>query len=395
LSEISPSLLDYRFLALLTAIILVRRLIPSHRFALYGAVSSGLLIGLASFPSLIAIGGTTLLYLYPVHLWMNRLRNQPQRLRLRRTVFIASTTGLVAFMVGFKIYQHFTIPFLGDTILDKQLQQLVGFSYFLFRAINFLYMQYLVAVQLTSPAPLLFYTLFPPTLTCGPIHKFLDFQQQLGDPRMPQRQNYAAGIYRITRGFFRKICLAYLFNIIVLKLLGAAAPDILHSLGIIVFLYLYFYVDFAGYSDIAIGFGGMMGVRVPENFKQPLLASTLTEFWRNWHITLVEWLRDHVFIPLGGMRSGRTRTSFLALLVMVICGLWHGLTIYYLIWGLWHGLHLLLEAQLGIKPTPVSRRGSMRYWLKVGWTNLRVALGAILFLPNATNIMFVLRGFVP
>lgn len=395
MSALSPSLLDYRFLALLTLIILARRLIPSRHFVSYGAVSSVLLIGLASLPSLLAIGGVTLLYLYPAHCWMNRLRSQPQHQRLRRLVFLGSIWGLVAFMVGFKLYQHFTIPFLGATILEKKLQQLVGFSYFLFRAINFLYMQYHVDVRLRSPALLLFYTLFPPTLTSGPIHKFLDFQQQVDNPAMPQRGDYLAGAYRITRGYFRKLCLAYLFNRIVLKLLAGADPDPLRSLGIIVFLYLYFYVDFAGYSDIAIGFGRAMGVRVPENFKQPLLASTLTEFWRNWHITLVEWLRDHVFIPLGGMRSGRTRTSFLALLVMVTCGLWHGLTIYFLIWGLWHGLHLLLESQLGVRPTPLSRRGSPSYWLKVGWTNLRVALGAILFLPDPHNIVFVLRGLLP
>ena len=395
MSDISPSLLDYRFLTLLTLAILVRRLIPPGRFALYGAVSSVLLIGLASLPSLLAIGGITLLYLYPLYLWMNWFRSLPQRQRLRRAVFVVGTLGLVAFMVGFKIYQQFTIPFLGDSILDEQLQQLIGFSYFLFRAINFLYMQYVVEVRLSSPAPLLFYMLFPPTMTSGPIHKFLDFQQQMADPRIPRSQDYLEGVYRITRGFFRKLCLAYLLNEAILKLLGAADPDPLRSLGIIVCLYLYFYFDFAGYSDIAIGFGRMMGIRVPENFKQPLIASTLTEFWRNWHITLVDWLRDHVFIPLGGMRSGRTRASFLALIVMVLCGLWHGLTKYFLIWGLWHGLHLLLEAQLGAKPTPIARRGSVSYWFKVGWTNLRVALGTILFLPDTASILFVLRGLLP
>jgi alginate O-acetyltransferase complex protein AlgI len=393
--DISPSLLDIWFIFLLAAVILVRRFVPPSRFVLFGAISSILLIGLASLPSLIVIGGITLLYLYPLHLWMNHLKDRSRQAGFRKAVFAVGTIGLLAFMVGFKVYQNFTIPFIGNSILDERLQQLIGFSYFLFRAINFLYMQYLVEIRLSSPAPLLFYTLFPPTFTSGPIHKFLDFQKQVTAPGMPQKQDYFTGIYRITRGFFRKICLAFLLNEAITAMLDSSDPDPLRSIGIIVCLYLYFYFDFAGYSDIAIGFGGMIGVRVPENFKQPLLTSTLTEFWRNWHITLVDFLRDHVFIPLGGMRSGRTRTSFLAFLVMVLCGLWHGFTFSFLAWGLWHGFHLFLEAQLGQKPIPITKRGGLNYWLRVGWTNLRVALGAILFLPETANTIFVLRGFLP
>lgn len=390
----SPSLLDIRFLALLTLMILVRRLVPSRWFTQYGALCSILLIGFASLPSLLTIGGVTLLYLYPLHLLMNKLRDDGKRAGLRKTILALGCTGLVALMIGFKAYQNFTIPFLSNSILTENFQQLVGFSYFLFRAINFLYMQYAVEVRLSSPALLLFYTLFPPTLTSGPIHKFLDFRQQLKVPVMPKRSDYFTGVYRVTRGYFRKLCLAYLLDKAVLALLSSGESNPMVSLGVIVCLYLYFYFDFAGYSDIAIGFGRMLGVSVPENFKQPLLTSTLTEFWRNWHITLVDFFRDHVFIPLGGMRSGRGRSSALAFVIMVLCGLWHGMTTPFLIWGTWHGFHLFLEAQLRTKPTPVAKRTGLNYWLRVAWTNLRVALGALLFLPDTANIVFVLRGFL-
>lgn len=389
----SPSLLDVRFLGLLAALILARRLVPARYATPLGALGSALLIGLASLPSLIAIGGITLLGLYPLHLVMNSLRGR--RPRARRAVLAVGVCGLVAFMVGFKVYQSFSLPFLGAGVLDHRLQQLIGFSYFLFRAINFLYIQYLVDVRLGSPVPLLYYTLFPPTFTSGPIHKFLDFNQQLETPVTPRSGDYINGVYRITRGYFRKLCLAYLLNKAVVSLLAGGDPDPLRSLGVIASIYLYFYFDFAGYSDIAIGFGRMMGIRVPENFKEPLKASTLTEFWRNWHITLVEFLRDHVFIPLGGMRSGRAYSSVLALLVMVLCGLWHGLTLPFVFWGLWHGSMLMIEAWVGTKPTPRNKRGTFNYWCKVGWTNLRVALGALLFLPDPANITFVLKGFLP
>lgn len=393
MTEMSPSLLDYRFLVLLAALVLARRLVPARLATLLGAGGSVLLVGLASLPSLIAIGSITILGLYPLHVAMNRMRARHPR--ARRAVFFAGIGGLVAFMIGFKVYQSLTLPFMGNGLLDQRLQQLIGFSYFLFRAINFLYIQYLVDVRLTSPLPLLYYTLFPPTLTSGPIHKFLDFNQQLARPWTPRRDDYYEGLYRITRGFFRKICLAYLLNKAVTHLLAGGDPDPLRSLGVTASLYLYFYFDFAGYSDIAIGFGRMMGIRVPENFKDPLRASTLTEFWRNWHITLVEFLRDHVFIPMGGMRSGRLYSSILALLVMVLCGLWHGLTMPFVYWGLWHGSLLMIEALAGTAPTPRNKRGTFNYWCKVGWTNARVAMGALLFLPDPANITFVLRGFLP
>jgi alginate O-acetyltransferase complex protein AlgI len=390
----SPSLLNLPFLGLLLCVGLLRPLIPSRFFALFGAVASSLLIGLASPITLLISGGVSVLYLYPTHLIDRRMRRSGSSDETRRRVLLTSVTGLVAFMLGFKVYQHFTIPFLGGTVLDAQLAGLIGFSYFLFRAINFLYIQYLVDGRTTSLATLAFYSLFPPTLTSGPIQKFLDFESQVSKGIRPSRVDYRDAIYRITRGYFRKMVLAFLLNEAVILLLDGGSPTLGRSLGITTSLYLYFYFDFAGYSDIAIGFGGLLGVRVPENFKKPFTASTLTEFWRHWHITLVDWLRDHVFIPLGGMHASRRQGAGLALLIMVLCGLWHGLTPYFLLWGLWHGVHLALEAWFGIKPTPVAKRGGMRYWWKVAWTNARVAAGAVLFLPDPSDILFVLRGLL-
>ena len=108
---------------------------------------------------------------------------------------------------------------------------------------------------------------------------------------------------------------------------------------------------------------------MPENFRKPFLATTVSEFWRNWHITLVDWFRDHVFIPLGGMQTSRTRAATLALLIMVFCGLWHGLTLALLAWGTWHGLLLFSEALSGAIPVPPPLRHGIHYWSRVLWTN--------------------------
>jgi len=175
-------------------------------------------------------------------------------------------------------------------------------------------------------------------------------------------------------------------------LLAVQAPTIWISVLTIVALYLYFYFDFAGYSDIAIGLGLLLGIKVPENFRKPFSATTVSEFWRNWHITLVDWFRDNVFIPLGGMQTSRYRAGALALLVMVLCGLWHGLTFSFLIWGVWHGFALYIEAVTGTKPIPPALRHGVYYWWRVFWTNARVAVAGLLFLPDPANIIRTLSG---
>lgn len=390
----SPSLLNVEFLLLLAGLVAVRRLLPARTNIVVGSLCSAVLVGLASPATLAAIGGLVLGYLFPVHRLNVAIRRRGGSGRVRKVVFGLSVAGLVALLVLFKVYQRFTLPFLDNSLLSQHTLALFGFSYFLFRAINFLYMQYLVDFAESSPLTVLYYCLFPPTLTSGPIQKYLDFRAQVAQPLPLDRANLWFGLYRITRGFFRKVCVAFLLDKSVVAML--AVPDLApwQSVIVIVSLYLYFYFDFAGYSDIAIGFGLLLGVRVPENFKRPFMATSLTEFWRNWHITLVDWLRDQVFIPLGGMRAGRFKAGFLAALLMVLCGMWHGLTAPFLIWGLWHGGHLWLESVFGLRPIPRSGQHGVRYWSLILWTNVRVALGALLFLPNPDQVLVVLRGLL-
>jgi alginate O-acetyltransferase complex protein AlgI len=298
--------------------------------------------------------------------------------------------------VAFKVLQmpgSADSPTVGS--LSRTSAELFGFSYFLFRALNFVFMQRIAKLDERNPLAVAYYFLFLPTLTSGPIQKYLDFRQQVNAVPAVSWAMTGDGLYRIVRGFFRKIVLAATLDQVVLTQLASAALAPWQSALIVVGLYLFFYFDFAGYSDIAIGFGLLLGIRVPENFRQPFLATTLTEFWRNWHISLVDWLRDHVFIPLGGMRAERKRAGLLALLVMLLCGLWHGITWPFLLWGLWHGGHMMAESLLGVRPIPRASQRGARYFGMVAWTNLRVALGALLFLPSLSDIGRVLGGFVP
>ncbi len=270
---------------------------------------------------------------------------------------------------------------------------IVGFSYFIFRAISFLHIQAILKFEERSPLTILYYTLFPATLTSGPIQKYQDFRQQVANPVPQSAASVLEAGYRITRGLFRKLVLAFVLNEWLTRLLAAESLTVVDSAALTITLYLYFYFDFAGYTDIAIGFGLLLGIKVPENFRKPFTATTVSEFWRNWHITLVDWFRDNVFIPLGGMRSSRARAGALAFVVMVLCGLWHGLALTFLAWGIWHGSALFLEAVTGMRPIPPGLRTGPRYWLRITATNAIVAAGCLLFLPSTEQISKVLRGF--
>lgn len=314
------SLLDLKFIIVLALLATARKYFPARYYPKFGVAVSAFLVGAASLKTLTVILLITLLYLYPVHLFWRHFRARATK--HAKLVLGISIAGLVFLMFAFKVYREFSVPFFGGLWVKDRLIALVGFSYFVLRAINFLHIQSILDVDETTPWGLLYFMLFPPTITSGPIQKYQDFRAQVDAPLPLTMPLVTQSVYRITRGYFRKVVLAYVLDQMVKRLLGLPALNAYSSIAVVALLYLYFYFDFAGYSDVAIGFGGLMGIRVPENFRNPFLATSISEFWRHWHITLVDWLRENVFIPLGGMRSSRARVAFLGLLIMVLCGMW-------------------------------------------------------------------------
>ena len=180
------------------------------------------------------------------------------------------------------------------------------------------------------------FSLFFPTLLAGPIKRYQQFQPV---PRV-QAGDVAWGLARILVGLFKKIALADSVAGIALRL---SVPDQVTPLGLWLAMYAYaaqIYFDFSGYSDLAIGAGRLLGYRVPENFHWPYLATDLSSFWRRWHISLSSWIRDYLYIPLGGNRGSALRVALNVIVVMALCGLWHGPAWHFVIWGVWHGLGL-------------------------------------------------------
>ena len=158
---------------------------------------------------------------------------------------------------------------------------------------------------------------------------------------------------RLVRGYFKKVVVMSLVNTLLTRI-AAASPHPWWSLAACLVSYFLFWLDMSGYADIAIAMGGFMGLKVPENFKKPLKAASMTQFWRNWHVSLTDWIREHIFVVLNGKRLTKYQGAMIGFGTMLVMGLWHGFTAHFIIEGLFNGVILAVENLCGI--TTVSRK---------------------------------------
>ncbi|HET7720942.1 MAG TPA: MBOAT family protein, partial [Acidimicrobiales bacterium] len=221
----------------------------------------------------------------------------------------------------------------------------VGISFFTFQAIS-----YVVDVHRRQLPPVglldfAVYLSFFPHLVAGPIVRAAEFLPQLRGRRDPKQVETSLGLWLIAVGLFKKVVVAsYLAEEIVDPLF--AFPGQHGGVEALVGVYAYaiqIYADFSGYTDMAIGLALLLGFRFPQNFDRPYSATSLQDFWRRWHMTLSRWLRDYLYIPLGGNQGGPTWRHLTLLLTMVLGGLWHGAAWHFVLWGAIHGAGLALE----------------------------------------------------
>ncbi|MBB5207388.1 MBOAT family O-acyltransferase [Chiayiivirga flava] len=234
----------------------------------------------------------------------------------------------------------------------------VGISFYTFQSLSYTIDVYRRQVEPTrSLRDFCLFVAFFPQLVAGPIVRYADFERQLQVPRAPAWAGIAPGLALLVWGLFEKIVLADgLFAPVADAAFGAAAPRDAGTAwaGILAFSGQIF-CDFAGYSCCAIGAARCLGFHLPVNFRQPYAALGFSDFWRRWHISLSTWLRDYLYVALGGNRGGRWRTYRNLLLTMLLGGLWHGAGWQYVAWGGLHGLYLALERaardRFGFEPT--------------------------------------------
>lgn len=185
------------------------------------------------------------------------------------------------------------------------------------------------------------YVTYLPQLFLGPIERYDVFSAAAFENRRVDWDGISTGAARALWGLFKKLVVAARVGVIVSVISGdTAAYRGAYALAAMVLYYLQLYADFSGGMDMVIGISRMLGIRVSENFRVPYLAESVQEFWRRWHMTLGSWLRDYVYIPLGGSRKGAVRKAVNTLVTFLVSGLWHG--VQYLVWGVLNGLFVLI-----------------------------------------------------
>lgn len=317
---------------------------------------------------------------------------------VRRAALVLSLGGNLLILALFKYYGFFNrslAALLGGPplpVLDIVLP--MGISFYTFQT-----MSYVVDVYRREIGPprsfldfALFITFFP-QLVAGPIMRGGELLHQFYEDHKPQAERILSGTLLVVWGLLKKVLVADPMGEIVQSVYGTAAapldPASFSGLTLLMATYAFavqIYCDFSAYTDICIGSGRILGFRIIENFNSPYLAVSITDFWRRWHMSLSRWLRDYLYIPLGGNRLGSGRTYLNLMVTMLLGGLWHGANWTFVAWGGLHGLYLAVERMLGLHNEDRSRLGGSRRWLRGIFTFHLVCLSWILFRsPNFSH----------
>lgn len=320
--------------------------------------------------------------------------------RIRKSALVFSVVSNLAVLGFFKYSVFFSENFasvasvfgFGGIAMPEFLSHIVlpvGISFYTFQSMSYaidLYRGH--AERARSFVDFACYVAMFPQLVAGPIVRYGTVAEQLRN-RTHSLEGFVAGFTRFNYGFAKKILLANPMGSLADAAFEAGSIGAAGAWAGLLGYALQIYFDFSAYSDMAVGLGRMLGFRFPENFNSPYRSTSLTEFWRRWHISLSSFLRDYLYIPLGGNQKGAARTYVNLLLVMLIGGLWHGAQWTFLIWGGLHGAVLALERfgkkRFGGLPRPV------------GWavTMLVVLLGWVFFRsPDLGSAVDYLRALV-
>jgi alginate O-acetyltransferase complex protein AlgI len=307
---------------------------------------------------------------------------------VKQTILIIA--GLLGILIFFK-YSFFLleninfvwVALFGDLLSSQSASYHIwlpiGISFYIFQALSFVFDYRKSAKSFGSirVSEVFLYISFFPQLVAGPIVRFSHFYSELKRPYY-KNSDTIIGLKLIAIGLCKKIIIADYFAEYVDTIFSLHPSELtwwLAMLGPILFFFQ-IYFDFSGYSDMAIGIGRIFNIRFLKNFKFPYLSTSVTEFWRRWHISLSSWFKDYLYIPLGGNRVNKAQGFLNLLVVFVLCGFWHGASWLFLLWGVWHGLFLIIE-KIIFSYNPITKPPKLLRWFYtmtvviIGWTIFR------------------------
>ena len=267
------------------------------------------------------------------------LSTQKERIHKKPTLPLAIIV-LVLILLFFK---------LGNRVFDSIVAPL-GISFYTLQAISYIVDVYRGNTEPErNPIKLITYLSFFPTITSGPIYRYKDFSiehSRNNNKLKPEYDRIINGIVYMIYGYFLKLVIATRAGIAVDKVFGDFRTETYGGIFLAMVACLYsvqIYTDFAGYSAIVIGIAQILGYKIPENFNSPYMSMSIKEFWGRWHISLSSWLKDYIYIPLGGNRKGKLKKYVNVLITFIISGFWHGVNgWHYLVWGALHGLYQII-----------------------------------------------------
>ena len=320
---------------------------------------------------------------YTAGIWLERVQ-APAR---RRLILIGSLSANLLFLGFFKYFNFLASNIdllLGRHATPWDIVLPLGISFHTFQSMSYVVDVYRgTQAAVRNPIDYALFICFFPQLVAGPIVRARDFFRDLLDWHAPSADDVMRGILLIALGLAKKMAFADQFAKVANEYFGhmAAHPGMSQAWTGVFAFGLQIYFDFSGYTDMAIGMAKLLGFHFPVNFRRPYLSASITDFWRRWHISLSTWLRDYLYIPLGGNRHGRWMTYRNLMLTMLLGGLWHGASWNFVIWGGYHGALLSLERVFGIGRLDTKRwawlypfRAIVTFGLVlVGWVFFRAA----------------------
>lgn len=315
------------------------------------------------------------------YLWGLLLSKYPQKKYL-----VAGVLFDIALLTYFK-YSNFFISNINQLFgIDIDLLSLtlpIGISFFTFQGMSYLVDVYRKDIEVQkSFINFGTYISFFPQLIAGPIVRYKDIEKDLTS-RKENTEDFVLGIKRLIIGFAKKIIIADSFALLIKNLSAMVDKTILSTILEALSYTFQLYFDFSAYSDMAIGLGLFFGFHFLENFNYPLFASSITDFWRKWHISLSSWFKDYVYIPLGGSRVKKYRHIINILAVWLLTGFWHGANWNFILWGLYFGIILIIEKFFLLKHLTKHKIISFFYTFTV------VVIGFVIFNHSDIKELFV------
>jgi alginate O-acetyltransferase complex protein AlgI len=311
-------------------------------------------------------------------------------------VSVAVNLSLLAYYKYAGFFSGAVHDVLGELWVPPQWQPLqialpIGISFFTFHKLSYVIDVYRGTVPpMKRFALFALYVAFFPQLVAGPIVRYNQIADQLR-LRSHTLAKFFDSVVRFCFGLGKKVLIANVLGAAADSIFALPPSEVSFGAGWLAVLCYSFqiYFDFSGYSDMAVGLGKMFGFTLPENFNQPYVSRSITDFWRRWHMSLSNWFKDYLYIPLGGNRISPGRTYLNLWIVFLLCGMWHGANWTFIIWGCYHGLLLVIERLFLLR-----RLERLPAWLTIPFTFLLVMIGWVFFRSGSVGQAFALLSVI-